>query len=249
MCVPSPEGGRANILCQSRPRCSQIRTRIGAAGACDATEPALAVPGPASDFNEEPDLGQAKPGQLFRQPHAPADFGLIFPPHPPLVDITKLLDRVGPPAEMVHPLKHRRVRRRRGGEGGCPRGFLCAIAEVHDHLRWQLRESLERDRTCAELMQRVMSSGRNLVSDALAFLLLAPTSLRQTDALPSLEAAASPLTQTRCACSAPCPRILPEQGRRKFSVCSPMLAPRQLVGGLWRLDPRASRGALRFAAQ
>eukprot|EP00442_Polarella_glacialis_P003379 CAMPEP_0115121764 /NCGR_PEP_ID=MMETSP0227-20121206/46432_1 /TAXON_ID=89957 /ORGANISM="Polarella glacialis, Strain CCMP 1383" /LENGTH=542 /DNA_ID=CAMNT_0002523589 /DNA_START=182 /DNA_END=1807 /DNA_ORIENTATION=+ len=68
-----------------------------------------------------------------------------------------------------------------------PRSFLCTIAEVYDHLRWQLREVLERDRSCADLAQRLVSLSRNLISDALAFLLLAPTDLVQTDALPSLE--------------------------------------------------------------
>lgn len=71
-----------------------------------------------------------------------------------------------------------------------PRSFLQAIAEVYDHLRWQLREVLERDRTCAELASHVVSLSRNLISDTIAFLLVAPTDLRQTDALASLEVVA-----------------------------------------------------------
>ncbi|CAE8617179.1 unnamed protein product, partial [Polarella glacialis] len=46
-----------------------------------------------------------------------------------------------------------------------PRSFLCTIAEVYDHLRWQLREVLERDRSCADLAQRLVSLSRNLISD------------------------------------------------------------------------------------
>jgi len=68
-----------------------------------------------------------------------------------------------------------------------PRSFLRTVADVYDHLQWQLQEVLEKDRSCADLAQRVLSLSRNLTSDALAFLLLAPTDLQQTDALPSTE--------------------------------------------------------------
>eukprot|EP00931_Biecheleriopsis_adriatica_P026440 TRINITY_DN16096_c0_g3_i1.p1 TRINITY_DN16096_c0_g3~~TRINITY_DN16096_c0_g3_i1.p1 ORF type:complete len:706 (+),score=140.58 TRINITY_DN16096_c0_g3_i1:93-2210(+) len=68
-----------------------------------------------------------------------------------------------------------------------PRSFLMSMADVYDHLEWQLQEVLEKDRSCADLAQRVLSLSRNLVSDTLAYLLLAPTDLQQTDALPSLE--------------------------------------------------------------
>jgi len=71
-----------------------------------------------------------------------------------------------------------------------PRSFLHTLAEVYDHLRLQLREVLQRDRTCAELASRAMVLSRNLVSDAIAFLLLAPTDLKQTDEMPSLEVVA-----------------------------------------------------------
>eukprot|EP00933_Yihiella_yeosuensis_P036208 TRINITY_DN2994_c0_g1_i1.p1 TRINITY_DN2994_c0_g1~~TRINITY_DN2994_c0_g1_i1.p1 ORF type:complete len:690 (-),score=123.19 TRINITY_DN2994_c0_g1_i1:305-2374(-) len=67
------------------------------------------------------------------------------------------------------------------------RSFLCAIAEVYDHLQWQLQEVLEKDKSCANLAQLLISLSKNFVSDALAYLLLAPTDLSQTDALPSLE--------------------------------------------------------------
>eukprot|EP00927_Polykrikos_kofoidii_P065226 TRINITY_DN61009_c0_g1_i1.p1 TRINITY_DN61009_c0_g1~~TRINITY_DN61009_c0_g1_i1.p1 ORF type:complete len:1043 (-),score=172.52 TRINITY_DN61009_c0_g1_i1:89-3217(-) len=67
------------------------------------------------------------------------------------------------------------------------RSFIRTLAEVYDHLQWQLREVLERDKTCAELAQRVLSLSRNLLSDALAYLLLAATDIKQTDVLPSLE--------------------------------------------------------------
>jgi len=67
------------------------------------------------------------------------------------------------------------------------RSFLKTIAEVYTHLDVQLRELLERDRTCAELAQRVLSLSRNLVSDAIAYLLVGPTDLKKTDELPSLE--------------------------------------------------------------
>jgi hypothetical protein len=68
-----------------------------------------------------------------------------------------------------------------------PRSFLCTIAEVLEHLQWQLQEVLEKDRSCANLAQEVISLSKNLVSDAITFLLLAATDLSQTDALPSLE--------------------------------------------------------------
>lgn len=71
-----------------------------------------------------------------------------------------------------------------------PRSFLRSIAEVYDHLKWQLREVLERDRSCAELAQRVLTLSRNFISDSFAFLLLGPTDLSQTDELPSLEVVA-----------------------------------------------------------
>lgn len=67
------------------------------------------------------------------------------------------------------------------------RSFIQTVAEVYDHVQWQLREVLERDRTCAELAFRALSLSRNLISDAISYLLLGPTDLRQTDALPSLE--------------------------------------------------------------
>lgn len=70
------------------------------------------------------------------------------------------------------------------------RSFMHSIAEVYDHLHWQLRDVLEQDKTCAELASRALSLGRNLVSDVVAYLLLAPTSLRQTDALASVEVVA-----------------------------------------------------------
>jgi len=71
-----------------------------------------------------------------------------------------------------------------------PRSFLQTIAEVYDHMQLQLREVLEKDRTCAELAQRAISLSKNLISDALAYLMLAATDLSQTDALPSLEVVA-----------------------------------------------------------
>lgn len=66
-------------------------------------------------------------------------------------------------------------------------GFANTMAEVHNHLRWQLEKVLERDRSCAELAQQVLSLSRNLVSDVITFLMLAPMNLQNTDALPSLE--------------------------------------------------------------
>jgi len=71
-----------------------------------------------------------------------------------------------------------------------PRSFLQSVAEVYDHLQLQLKEVLDRDRTCAELAQRVLSLSRNLIADAIAYLIVAPTDLRQTDSLPSLEVVA-----------------------------------------------------------
>jgi hypothetical protein len=68
--------------------------------------------------------------------------------------------------------------------------FMRTIADVYQHFEHQLRDVLERDRTCAELAQRVLTLSRNLVSDAIAYLLVGPTDLKQTDDLPSLEAIA-----------------------------------------------------------
>lgn len=68
-----------------------------------------------------------------------------------------------------------------------PRSFMHTLAEVYDHLKLQLREVLQRDRTCAELAARSLILSRNLISDAIAYLLLAATDLKQTDELPSLE--------------------------------------------------------------
>lgn len=65
--------------------------------------------------------------------------------------------------------------------------FMHALSEAYEHLELQLRQVLERDRTCAELAARCLSLSRNLVSDAISFLLLAATHLTQTDQLPSLE--------------------------------------------------------------
>jgi hypothetical protein len=65
--------------------------------------------------------------------------------------------------------------------------FMKTVAEVYQHFELQLREVLERDRTCAELAQRVLSLSRNLISDAIAYLLVGPTDLKKTDELPSLE--------------------------------------------------------------
>lgn len=70
------------------------------------------------------------------------------------------------------------------------RSFLKTMAEVYEHLVWNLREVLEKERTCAELAQRALSLSRNLLSDVVAFLLLGPTHLRQTDRLPSMEVVA-----------------------------------------------------------
>jgi hypothetical protein len=71
-----------------------------------------------------------------------------------------------------------------------PRSFLQSVAEVYEHLQRQLREVLEKDRACAELTQRILSLSRNFISDAISYLLIATTDLRQTDALPSLEVVA-----------------------------------------------------------
>ncbi|CAE6954851.1 PDK [Symbiodinium sp. CCMP2592] len=68
-----------------------------------------------------------------------------------------------------------------------PQSFLKSIADVYDHLQWQLQEVLEKDRSCAELAQRLISLSRNLVADTVSYLLLAPTDLKDTDGLPSLE--------------------------------------------------------------
>lgn len=70
------------------------------------------------------------------------------------------------------------------------RSFMRTVAEVYQHLQLQLREVLERDRTCAELARRVLSLSKNLISDAIGYLLVAATDLRATDMLPSLEVVA-----------------------------------------------------------
>jgi hypothetical protein len=71
-----------------------------------------------------------------------------------------------------------------------PRSFMKSLAEVYDHLQWQLRDVLEKDRTCAELAQRVLIFSKNFLSDSLIYLLLAPTDLKQTDNVASLEVVA-----------------------------------------------------------
>jgi hypothetical protein len=63
-----------------------------------------------------------------------------------------------------------------------------SITEVYKHLDVQLKEVLERDRTCAELARQVLIYSRNLIADAIAYLLVGPTDLKKTDDLPSLEA-------------------------------------------------------------
>ncbi|CAJ1405207.1 unnamed protein product [Effrenium voratum] len=68
-----------------------------------------------------------------------------------------------------------------------PQSFMKSMADVYDHLQWQLQEVLEKDRSCADLAQRLLSISRNLVTDTIAYLLLAPTDLKETDGLPSLE--------------------------------------------------------------
>lgn len=70
------------------------------------------------------------------------------------------------------------------------RSFIQTIAEVYEHFRHQLNEALERDRSCAELISAVLRLSRNLLSDAICYLLLAATDLKQTDTLPSVEAVA-----------------------------------------------------------
>jgi len=84
------------------------------------------------------------------------------------------------------------------------RSFMHTTAEVYEHLKMQLREVLQRDRTCAELAGRVSILSRNLISDALAYLLLAATDLHRTDELPSLEVVS--LWQSLPAESNPLPR-------------------------------------------
>jgi len=66
--------------------------------------------------------------------------------------------------------------------------FMHTIADVYKELQMQLREVLEKDRTCAELAEQVLSKSRNFISDAIGYLLVAPTDLKQTDKLRSLEA-------------------------------------------------------------
>ncbi|CAK0848442.1 unnamed protein product [Prorocentrum cordatum] len=70
------------------------------------------------------------------------------------------------------------------------RSFMRTLAEVFDHMQLQLKEVLKRDRTCAELAAAALSVSRNLIADAIAYLLLASTDLKQTDRLPSLEVVA-----------------------------------------------------------
>eukprot|EP00435_Cladocopium_sp_Y103_P032546 s863_g8.t1 len=68
-----------------------------------------------------------------------------------------------------------------------PQSFMKSIADVYDHLQWQLQEVLEKDRSCAELAQRILSMSRNLVTDTITYLLLGPSDLKDTDGLPSME--------------------------------------------------------------
>eukprot|EP00405_Crypthecodinium_cohnii_P033555 CAMPEP_0206529914 /NCGR_PEP_ID=MMETSP0325_2-20121206/2863_1 /ASSEMBLY_ACC=CAM_ASM_000347 /TAXON_ID=2866 /ORGANISM="Crypthecodinium cohnii, Strain Seligo" /LENGTH=879 /DNA_ID=CAMNT_0054025877 /DNA_START=24 /DNA_END=2660 /DNA_ORIENTATION=- len=71
------------------------------------------------------------------------------------------------------------------------RSFVHTITDVYGHLQWQLREVLGRDRSCADLVDRALVLAKNLLSDALTFLLMGATDLRQTDSsLPSTEAVA-----------------------------------------------------------
>lgn len=70
------------------------------------------------------------------------------------------------------------------------RSFMQTLAEVFDHMQLQLKEVLKRDRTCAELAAGALSISRNLISDAIAYILLAATDLHKTDRLPSLEVVA-----------------------------------------------------------
>lgn len=67
------------------------------------------------------------------------------------------------------------------------RSFMTTIAEVKQHLDVQLLEVLERTRTCADAAKLVLSLSRNLVSDAIGYLLVGLTDLKKTDELPSLE--------------------------------------------------------------
>jgi hypothetical protein len=57
-------------------------------------------------------------------------------------------------------------------------------------MQCQLRQVLEKDRTCAELATKALCLSKNFLSDAIAYLLLAPTDLKQTDSLPSVEVVA-----------------------------------------------------------
>lgn len=68
-----------------------------------------------------------------------------------------------------------------------PQSFMKSMADVYDHLQWQLQEVLEKDRSCAELAQRILSMSRNLVTDTITYLLLGPSDLKDTDGLPSME--------------------------------------------------------------
>jgi len=70
------------------------------------------------------------------------------------------------------------------------RSFMQTLAEVFDHMQLQLKEVLKRDRTCAEMASSALSISRNLVSDAICYMLLAATDLAKTDRLPSLEVVA-----------------------------------------------------------
>jgi len=79
-------------------------------------------------------------------------------------------------------LNHQKLFPTRGAKG-----LSGVLVEVYDQLRWQLCETLEKDQTCAELLSSILSLCRNMVSDSIAYLLSAPTTLRQTDDLCSLE--------------------------------------------------------------
>jgi len=68
-----------------------------------------------------------------------------------------------------------------------PQSFMKSMADVYDHLQWQLQEVLEKDRSCAELAQRVLSMSRNLITDTITYLLVGPSDLKDTDGLPSME--------------------------------------------------------------
>eukprot|EP00929_Paragymnodinium_shiwhaense_P108278 TRINITY_DN74601_c0_g1_i1.p1 TRINITY_DN74601_c0_g1~~TRINITY_DN74601_c0_g1_i1.p1 ORF type:complete len:719 (+),score=138.46 TRINITY_DN74601_c0_g1_i1:167-2323(+) len=65
--------------------------------------------------------------------------------------------------------------------------LVHSLARVYDPLKLQLKLTLQQDHTCAELMDHCLVVGRNLLADALAVLLLAPSHLQQTDKLPSME--------------------------------------------------------------